>query len=230
MVDNEVLKNNPIPGIGLICEDVANPTLVSPNNEFSTQFYETRDSLIDPETYRAFIVNAKSLFRHYIGYKHYKAFLMQLGLDRDQFMGNINSEMATIEMHHHPLTIEDIVILITEHTLNTYGKISEFDVCELLADVHKNGQAGTVMLAKTTHQVYHNSDGDLYIAPSMVIGNWISLLERFNTGITIEIANKVIMYLQKAIDSKDKSYDNNLLEVRDRIIDWSNRNIQLFYK
>lgn len=230
MIDNEVLKDNVLPGIGLIGEDVANPTLISPNNEFTIQFYETRDSLIDPETYRNFIVTTKSLFRNYIGYKHYKAFLMELGLDRDQFMGNINSEMATIEMHHHPLTIEDIIILITEHTLNTYGKICEFDVCELLADVHKNGQVGTVMLSKTSHQEYHNSNGDLYIAPKMVIGNWISLLERFNTGITIDIANKVIMYLQRAIDSDDKSYDNGLLEVRNRILDWSNRNIQLFYK
>ena len=230
MKEKEVLKDNKVPGIELIGEDVANPTLVSPNNEFSIQFYETRESLIDPETYRNFIVNTKSLFRHYIGYRHYKAFLMQLGLDRDQFMGNINSEMATIEMHHHPLTIEDIIILITEHTLNTYGKVTEFDVCELLADAHKGGQVGTIMLAKTTHQLYHNSNGDLYISPKMIIGNWVSLLERFNTGITVEIANKVIMFLQSAIDNDDKSDDNNLLEVRDRIIDWSNRNIQLFYK
>ena len=227
MIDKDTLQNNEFPDICLTNETL-NPTLISPNQEFSISFYQTKETLQDPEIYRNFLKNAIGTFRRSATYTHYKAYLCNLGLDRCQMMGNINSEMATIEMHHNMLTIYDIAIIISEHILNTYGKISTFDLVELLGQEHKNNRIQIVMLSLTAHQLYHNDD-DFFIHPSMCIGDWTKFLELYQYGITQDIAFKILFYLKKAIELGG-SDDNGLLNVRDRIIDWSDRNVQLFYR
>ena len=54
----------------------------------------------------------------------------------------------------------------------------------------------------------------------MCIGNWPKFLEDYRYGITIEIANKLINYLNYAISLGDTKTDE-LLKLRDRIQDWS---------
>lgn len=215
------MSNNQIPGISLT-SIYNNPALVSPNSSFILPFYETRETLFDTETYEDFLKNAISRFRKSRTYKHYKSFLMNLGLDRCQFMGNITSEMATIEMHHNMLTIFDIALIITEHILNTQGMISTFDLVMLLKQEHKNHRVQLTMLCKTAHQLYTNTD-DIFIHPSMCIGNWMEFLNRYSTGITQDIAYKLVFYLNDAIKN-DGSNDNGLLEARDKIMEWNKFN------
>lgn len=226
-MDKSILKDNEFPDISLSNETV-NPTLMSPNHEFALSFYQTKDTLIDTELYRNFLKNAIGTFRRSILYKHYKGYLYELGLDRCQMMGNITADMATIEMHHNMLTIFDIALIISEHILNVYGKISTFDLVELLGQEHKNNRVQLVMLSLTAHQLYHNND-DFYIHPSMTIGDWAKFLELYQYGITQDIAFKILFYLKRALD-KGGSDDANLLNIRDRILDWSDRNVQLFYR
>ena len=109
-----------------------NPTWQSPNSPFEISFAQTRESLMDIEVFKSFLDNAISRFRHSRTYKHYKAHLMEMGLNRCQFQGNIKSdidqEMATIEMHHNILTIFDVALIITEHMLNVQGATTTFDL------------------------------------------------------------------------------------------------------
>jgi hypothetical protein len=117
------------------------------------------------------------------------------------------------------LTIFDIALIITEHTLNTYGRISTFDLVELLKSEHRNNRVQLVMLSLTPHQLYHNNP-DFFIHPKMCFGNWPAFLEKYKNGITVDIAYKLISYLNKAI-VKNESDDNDLLILRDQILDWS---------
>ena len=212
---------NEIPGIftkgGFI-----NPTLTSPNTPFELPFYQTRETLMDVEVYKRFLDNAISRFRHCRTYKHYKGNLLNLGLDKCQFHGNITSEMATIEMHHNMLTIFDIAVIITEHVLNTYGYISTFDLVNILKQEHTNNRIQLVMLSLTPHQLYHNSQ-EFFIHPDMCFGDWCKFLEIYHDGITQDIAYKIINYLNRAMD-EGESNDNGLLDLRQRIYDWSVEN------
>ena len=185
-----------------------NPTLFSSNAEFDLPFAQTKESLLDAELYKNFLQNAISRFRHSRTYKHYKAHLMQLGLNRCQVYSNISSSedanMATIEMHHNILT---------------------FDICELLKNEHINHRVCTVMLSKTAHQKVHN-DKNFIIPPSMCFGDWVSFLSLYRTGITRDIAFKLIYYLDKCIHSNNQLSDvtKKQLELRDWIIQWSDYN------
>ena len=197
-------------------------TIVLPRAEYPLMFYQTRDSLADVDRYKSFIDNCVSRFRRSRAYKGYKAYLMCLGLDRCQINGNISDGMANVEMHHNFLTIFDITILISQHILNTVGRCTTFDIVQLLIQEHRNNNIPIVMLSETAHQLYH-SDPDMYIPISMTFGQWWDLLLKYRYGITLDIAYKVVKYIdncQKNNELTDVSY----YQLSDTIKSWGDYN------
>lgn len=213
------MSNVNLPGIDVYNE--INPTLTSPYSSFELPFIQTADTLMDVEVYRNFLNNAITRFRRNRTYKHYKGFLIDLGMNRCQFHGNITVDMASVEMHHNMLTIFDIAVIITEHVLKTYGGITTFDLVTLLAQAHKQHKVQLVMLSLTPHQLYHNSD--MIIHPDMCFGKWWEFLEEYHKGINFDIANKLIININEAL-KVGSSDDNGLLELREKIKDWSGLN------
>lgn len=216
-----------IPGMQVVYDMDFNPSIHSPNCSFDLQFYATEESFVDIEFYKRFLDNAISRFRTSRTYKNYKSYLMELGMDRCQILGNINSEMADIEMHHNFLTIFDIALMITEHTIKTKGFITTFDLVTLLKEEHKNNRIPLVMLTKTVHQLYHQNE-DFVIPAQYCFGYWQDLLIKYNKGITRDIAYKCLNFIHKSIEIEqigtNPQLSGNLLQLRDNIIDWSEFN------
>lgn len=212
---------NPVPGIESYQEN-ANPVLTSPNSVYAISFYQTRDTLMDIDTYRVFLKNCESRFRHSVTYTNYKGYLIDIGMNRCQVHGYITSDMegVSIEMHHAILTLFDICLLITEHMLNTVGYVTTFDVVQALKEEHKANNIALVMLSKTPHQMYHAESSQFFIHPSMCFGNWPKLLEKYKLGLTQDVAFKVLYYLKKAIETEGTT-DNGLLNLREKIKEWS---------
>lgn len=212
-----------------------NPTLVSPNSHYEISLCQNRESLLDIETYKKFLENAIQRFRRSKSYKHYKSHLYNIGINRCQFHTNIHTneeeEMATIEMHHHILTIFDIALIITEHMCNVAGGLSTFDLVKLMKLEHHNHNVSTVMLCSTCHQLQHN-DPNFHVPIGMGFGNWWNFLCRYRTGITRDIANKLIYTVKKEIDSLEIKEKNTLqlLSIRDTIINWSDYNEQFIFQ
>ena len=204
-----------------------NPTILSPNTDFKIQFALTREETYDLDEYKEFLDSAIRLFRHSRTYKHYKAYLHSLGMICCQFHPYIqaNEEEDILEMHHCMLNIYDIAILITEHTLNTAGSITEFDLAELLKFEHANNRIPIVMLCKTCHQLYHHKY--LYVHPNMCFGKWWELIERYKTGLNRDIMFKLMMYLKKAGEDKlpiQQERNAKLLKLKDELANWSGLN------
>ena len=206
-----------------------NPILHSPNSDYSISFAMTKDGSYDLEEYKLFLDSAIREFRHSRTYTHYKAYLYSLGLNRCQFhpyiMSGKDFEVASLEMHHCMLNIYQITVLISDHLLNTYGTLTEFDLAEILRYEHVNNRIPIVMLCKTCHQQYHHKY--LYVHPNMVFGKWWELIERYPSGLkdNKDIANSLIMYLSKAINEDEvKAQERKakyLLQLRDNIMIWS---------
>ena len=213
--------NNPVPGIETYQENM-NPIVTSPNSTYSIPFYQTRDSLMDIDVYRSFLKNCEQRFRHSATYSNYKGFLIGLGMDRCQVHGFIHTDMegVDIEMHHAILTLFDICLMITEHMINTIGYVTTFDVVQALKEEHKAHNIALVMLSKTPHQVYHANTNEFFIAPSMCFGRWPILIEKYKKGLTQDVSFKLLYYLKKAIE-EDKTNDNGLLKLREKIKEWS---------
>lgn len=212
---------NPLPNIESY-QYGYNTLISSPSSPYSIGFLSTKESLTDVDVYRQFLKNVEARVRRSVTYSHYKAFLMGLGLDHCQVLGYINSEMATLEMHHAILTLFDIALMVTEHLLNTYGYVTTFDVVQIIKDEHKLHHIGVVMLSKTVHQAYHSDSGFL-IHPDMCIGDWVTLLQTYMDGISQDLAFKLLYYIKRSIEIGTTD-DSGLLKLRDNLLDWSGKN------
>ena len=203
------------------------PAIYFPRCEYPLTFYQTRDTLADMDRYKAFIDNCTHRFRKSRTYKSYKSYLMSMGLDRCQVIGNIQDGMANIEMHHNFLTIYDITILISQHILNTVGRCTTFDIVALLMQDHRNNNIPIVMLSETVHQLYHDNP-DFYIPISMTFGKWWDLLIKYRYGITLDIAYKVVKYIQNCQRNNELN-SVEFFKLSDDIKNWGEYNEYNYY-
>lgn len=205
--------------VGITITDLDdNPTLTYTENDASISYYQTKDTLRNPEDYKFFLKNVTHGFRTSPFYKKYKRDLMEKGLDRCFIQSNLTSEHCSIEMHHNILTIFDIAFMICEHQLNTVGKINTFELISLLKYEHSINNVPIAMITITGHELNHSND-DFFIHPNSTFGNWVNLIRKYNKGMTPEIANKLIRYLNNCIQY-GKSSDGELLKLREDIYDW----------
>lgn len=205
--------------LGIKIHDIdGNPTISSDKSEFEIPYKQTEETLLNPQTYNRFIKHIESKFRTSLTYRAYKAYLMEHGLNRCFLQSNITTNHCTIEMHHHILTLYDIVYMIIQHKIKTQGSVSSFEIIKTLKEEHKNNNIAIVMLTKTNHEVNHNTYG-MYIHPDIVIGNWMNLIEKYHKGISPKIANKIIRYID--MSTRATTTDGNLLKLRNQIINWS---------
>lgn len=208
-----------------------NPTIESPSSPYSISFVQTKETLIDVDVYRNFLYSAITRVRSSAFYKHYKSHLISLGIDRCQLHPHIiasydgEDAVANLELHHHVLTIFDIALLISEHTLNTYGSLSSYDLSELIKIEHKNHNVCTLFLCKTCHQLYHNNN-DFKIPATLGFGKWWELLDKYKYGITRDMAIKIYYMLKndlKNADDRDEKIQK-MLTIRDQILNWAKYN------
>lgn len=177
-----------------------NAVVHSPHSPVDLFFEMTKETITDPGDFTRFIKSAENQFRASREYKAYKAYLIEsLGINRCQYFGNITVDDASVELHHNILNLFDICILITLHVINTVGKITSFDLVQMLIQEHYQNNIGITFLSKTAHQIYTN-DPDGYIPPEQTFGAWWNLLSRYKFGITYDIANKIIKYIKKFQD------------------------------
>jgi hypothetical protein len=62
----------------------------------------------------------------------------------------------------------------------------------------------------------------------MCFGFWMEFIQLFNRGISTDIANKIIYYINNSLEYKESKYemipDNDLFTVRQYVLDWSQYN------
>ena len=212
-----------------------NPTISAPCAGFDLSFAQTRETMEDPDVYNRFLKNAIKTFRGSPKYKSYKHHLMeQVGIDCCQYHGMIRSgdedkDMATIEMHHHILTIYDIAHIITTHITNSGGCLTTFDLIKMLGIEHTEHRVATVMLCKTCHQLQHNHP-DFYLSSELAFGNWIDFMQRYQLGINSDIVEKVARQIRKDIEQQEfrENQALQLLSIANKLEDWGARNAKLF--
>ena len=202
-----------------------NPTLYAPHDNESISFYLTLESF-NVEIIRSFIRNAIKQFRKSVMYTSYKNYLMGLGLNRCQVLG-IDSSMATLEMHHNFLKLDEIALLITNHILNTYGMVNTFMVVRELKRVHAENKVPIVMISKTVHQLYH-ANKEFVLPGKLCFGFWTELIKEFKMGLTLDISYKIIHFIDESLMYEQGQYkeapDHELLTLRDELKEWNRYN------
>lgn len=196
-----------------------NPIIGDPNTYMTIQFQQTRDTLMDTELYSHFIYSAENQFRRSRFYKDYKCSVMNKGLNFDQLMRGVNSEMTDIELHHLMPTLNMAAIMICEHRLNTVGQVTTMDIIEDLEEAHRMNMLSVVMLSETNHQALH-ADPSSFISLSQAYGNSYIFLEKYRDGLTLDIAFKWLLQLKFEEQYGGKTTWLNCPRQREILLDW----------
>ena len=119
-----------------------NPMIFDPSSPNAIFFAQTRDTLIDTEIYSRFVYSCENNFRRSRFYKSYKSNIMNKGLNKDQFMANITSDMADLELHHNFPTLKQATIMIiilsrTQHMVHESDPTSFISLTQCYGDPFK---------------------------------------------------------------------------------------------
>ena len=180
---------------------------------------QTRDTLMDPEIYKRFLYSAQTNFRKTRFYKDYKADLMFKGLNRDQRHAGITDDMAPIEMHHNFITLNFMSIILTEHTLNTKGCITTFELISLLEEQHRKNRVAVIMLSETEHQKHHDDPTDFISLKQCFCPHVFDFINLYMDGITLDICYKLLLHL-KLEEQHGESFSPNMAKARDQLLSW----------
>ena len=135
-----------------------------------TQNYD----LNNPKDLTRFIKDVKSEVRTSFEYRELIRYLKEYGgFDRSGISENISNSDGSkikIEVHHTPLTIEDIVKIIYEKRRFYHEDLSLESVAKEVMECHYKGIVGLYPLTATEHELVHN--GYLFIPPKDVFGRY----------------------------------------------------------
>lgn len=120
-----------------------------------------------------FIKDVKSEVRGSFEYRELIRYLREyFGFDRSGISGISNSDGSKlkIEVHHTPLTIEEIVRIVYEKRRFNHEDLSLECVAKEVMECHYKGIVGLYPLTATEHELVHN--GYLFIPPKDVFGRY----------------------------------------------------------
>lgn len=203
-----------------------NPTVDSDNSEFEIPFYKDDEYHANLENFTSFIKAVESLVRRHPDYKKYIKYLREeIGLNRCQVLGNIESEdekaNVKIEMHHGPiLTLFDLSAIITDWALFNKKKITTYSIADILLEEHFNNNIQVVMLSTTIHEQVH--EGNVWLNINQAFGDLNTFLEKYQDGLDATHITKINNYIIKSLENE--SYHNGVLELDTHVKNWNKLN------
>jgi hypothetical protein len=165
---------------------------------------------------RKFIERIKNICRSSLEYKDYIGYLKDnIGLDHCAFFpevtnndGTRRSRHITIELHHDPLTLDDIVSVVVEKFYKEGLELNEFLIADEVMELHYNNEVGLIPLSKTAHQLVHNSHKAV-IPLHLIYGRYVDFLERYEKYIDedSEIYKKIERRISQMDEMTEESFD-----------------------
>ncbi len=137
---------------------------------------ETSDFVSDKD-YNRFISICKRMIRQSYEYQNWTKYIkFTQGYDYCQFTRE-NAFELTIDLHHHPLSMENIVKTIIDFQLKNNGFVTSYSITKEVLENHYDDNIGYVMMISSLHEKYHN--GFLKIPIEFAHGNWQNFINKY---------------------------------------------------
>lgn len=188
---NEVLDNN--------------STVIKIN---SIPEYDLKDwDFLDPKDFNKYMKTVERTIRTSFEYKQMISYLRNnLDMNKCSFyenVSNIDSNDIKIEIHHEPISLYDICIIVYNKRNFFHENLSEELLAKEVMLLHYKLLIGLIPLAETVHELVHNKY--LFIPVNKVYGNYkkfIELYKDFMLPEQIDLINKIEEY-SKVYNSND---------------------------
>ena len=169
----------------------------SDTSPFSAPFYF--QDFYDEAAIKKFTKNVEKLIRTSREYSTYIELLRTncTTLNHDNILHNITASDASMEFHHYPFTLYDIVtIVMNSHVINK-APFTSFSIAKEVMQLHYRNIIGLVPLTKTTHELAH--EGEIFLSTKQVFGNYKQFISEYGNAIPAEL-----MLTLKDIEDKTK--------------------------
>lgn len=178
----ELIKSN-------IDEDLNHDIEVSNVPNFDIADYD----LSNPKDFKKYVIRIERVCRNSYEYKSFISFLRDYaGFNKCSVMTNISNEIdrgVKIHIHHHPLTLFDIVSTIINKNIAEGLSTEENIIAREVMYNHYTLKVGLIPLSETVHELVHNQY--LFIPNDVVFGNWKAFIETYKDYIPLETISNI---------------------------------------
>jgi len=185
--------------------------LIVSNNFRSLEYW--LEYVEDEKEFNNLVKKIVRLVRGSKEYREYTKFLVtDLNINTCSLLKNVNIENASIEIHHYPFTIFDIVKIVIQHHLVNRKDFSTISIAEKVCELHYLNKVGLVPLSKTVHELYHN--GKIFIDLSHVFGNVKEFINEYKDGLTEEHIYTLSILINATKNPDIEEKNKSLLELK----------------
>lgn len=168
-------------------ENTSNIEIYTEKGIFTESFYFRNE--FDDAKMKKFIKSCETMIRSSNEYKEYIGFLNKdLGITNCAILGNVSKNFATVEFHHYPFTLYDIVNLTVRKNIIEGKKFTSFLIAEEVLKDHFDNLICLVPLSKTVHQLVH--DNKIFINLNQIYGNLEGFINKFESVMDEDMITK----------------------------------------
>lgn len=177
--------------------------------------YDIKDyDLFDEKDFNKYLQDIERIIRSSMEYREFINYLREyMDMNKCSFfenVSNINSYKIKIHIHHHPLTLYDIVVIV-------YNKRSFFEesleaemVAKEVMYIHYFMMVGLIPLSETVHDLVH--DQLIFIPLDKVMGNWEEFLDTYSDFIPTETLEKIERYKRNTLSFSEEENRKLLIQ------------------
>ena len=156
-------------------------------------FYESLNLLDNEKQKEKFIKTVERIIRTSSEYSQYIRYLKTTAmLTQCSVLNKLPEEVTkalTIEMHHCPLTLYDLVDIILTRQLKIGEDFTRISIANDVMVAHYMNQVGIVPMTKTMHHMIHENVN--LVNKNDIFGNYEAFAETYSTFLTEEHHNKI---------------------------------------
>lgn len=178
--------------------------------------------LNDEKSFKKYIQTLEKTVRSSFEYKSLINYLREyMDMNQCAFYQNVNNTDTTkvrIEIHHEPLSLYDICLIVYNKRVAFNEPLDEEYVAKEVMYLHYNLLVGLIPLAETVHQLVHAQY--LFVPTTAVLGKYKEFVDRYNPYMLPEQI-EVLEHIEEATQTYDDESAKTILSKNYIYIDMS---------
>ena len=155
----------------------------------------------DEKEQTKFCLGLRNFIRKSLEYKDYISFLKNtMDWKRCAILKNAinaNGKRYTIEIHHEPFTLFDIIDTIVRYYIANDIPINPFAVAEKVMELHYDGRVGLINLSKTQHELV--GSGQIFIPLQFIYHDYYSFYDEYKLYMSDAVKEKLRIKTEMSI-------------------------------
>lgn len=192
--------------------------LAKDNNTLSSDDYPfdlplRRSDFENDKEIKKFVKSCKFMIRRCPEYKEWIKYIHTvLGVYKCEITGELNNQ-TTVDIHHHPVSIENIVNAVVMKFLSLEKEFCSFDICSKVIELHFSNKIGYIPLVTSMHDKFHR--GYLELPMDLIHGDYQYFIDNYMSFLSddeIDVINERLSITKKNIDWEQYNWVREIMK------------------